>query len=129
MQFNDFLSAALGIVSIATLAGLGFMRGTVTNLREQLADSRNQIKDLKESRIESDAKTATLQADLAALGRLKTGEEEWAKVDGRLEGLGQMVGNFAVKLDDHHDQAMHRLDQGAETLTEIRDELRRRGTP
>lgn len=129
MQFNDFLSAALGIVSIATLAGLGFMRGTVTNLRELLADARGQIKDLKESRIESDTKTATLQADLAALGRLKTGEEEWAKVDSRLESLGRTVGDFTVRLEDHHDQAMHRLDQGAETLTEIRDELRRRGTP
>lgn len=106
MQFNDFLSAALGIVSIATLAGLGFLRGAVVNLREQLADSRAENKSLKDSRVEDRAEVARLKTDLAALTRVVTGEAHWVAI--------------GDKLDEHHTQAMKHW----AVLSEIRDDLR-----
>lgn len=112
MDFNNWLAAALGIVSIATLAGLGFMRGTVINLREQLSDARGETKALKESRDEASRQIATLKTDLAALTRVVTGEAHWVSI--------------GHKLDEHHDAAMSHWDTGEQTLGQILDELRRK---
>lgn len=110
MDFNNWLAAALGIVSIATLAGLGFMRGTVINLREQLADARGETKALKESRDEANRQIATLKTDLAALTRVVTGEAHWVAI--------------GDKLDEHHHAAMGHWESGEKTLAQILAELR-----
>lgn len=95
MEFGQLLNTALSIVAIATLAGLGLLRGTVTNLRETLKDAREDITD-KDRRHEEDEKTITrLTGDLDALARIVTGEA-------RLAQLGEM-------LKEHHELALARL--------------------
>lgn len=108
-DLGGLLSTALAIVSIATLAGLGLLRGTVTNLREQLRDERearaadraqkvdDEAEHVKE-RAEWTAKTATkdariaeLEADNAALGRVVTGEVHLVSLSQRLEDLIALV--------------------------------------
>ena len=105
----EWLNAALAIVSIATLAGLGLLRGTVTNLREQLNDERAHSKALKERRDEDALKIQTLEADFAALQRVVTGEVHWV-------ALGDL-------LNRHHEQAMEYWDKFESTLEEILEEL------
>jgi hypothetical protein len=84
-ELGELLSAALAIVTIATLAGLGLMRGTVTNLRELLSDERAASAAAKAKRIEEDAEHVKYKAeaeaqieqlrqDHSALARVVTGE-------------------------------------------------------
>lgn len=113
-DFSGMLSTALGILSIATLAGLGLMRGTVTNLRESLADARAEIADL-DRRHEADEKKVTdLTNDVAALQRTVTGEVHWI-------ALGET-------LDHHHDEAKKHWEADEKMLADILAELRG-GTP
>lgn len=95
-DLGGLLSAALAIVSIATLAGLGLLRGTVTNLREQLRDEREarasdraqRDDDERENlkfRTEAQTRIAQLEADNAALQRVVTGEVHWVALGTRLE--------------------------------------------
>lgn len=91
MSIGDLFSYALAVVSIATLAGLGFMRGTVTNLREQLKDTRDTNAELRAERAEDAVKIEQLKTDLDALSRVVTGEVHWAQ-------LGH-------QLDEHHGEA------------------------
>lgn len=121
MELGGFLSGALGIVSLATLAGLGLLRGTVTNLREQLKDAREEIADKDRRHHEETAentrrvteaeKTIARQAaDIDALNRVVTGEVHWL-------ALGE-------QLDEHHRQASEHWAQDEALLTEIRDTIR-----
>jgi len=92
------LNAALAVVAIATLAGLGLMRGTVTGLRENLSEARAEIgdkerrlKDAEAEIIKLKAQTRSQAHDLDAVGRLVRGESYWTE-------LGD-------KLDIHHTEA------------------------
>jgi hypothetical protein len=95
-DLGGLLSTALAIVSIATLAGLGLMRGTVTNLREQLRDERDaraadraqkadDEADHLKFKAESETRIAQLESDNAALQRVVTGEVHWVALGQRLE--------------------------------------------
>lgn len=114
IDFGSVLNAALSIVAIATLAGLGLMRGTVTNLRENLADARAEIADKDRRLTELETKSQTQATDLAALGRVVTGEAHWVAI--------------GDKLDEHHGQATTHWAKDETILTEIRDLLQPKGT-
>jgi uncharacterized coiled-coil protein SlyX len=70
VDIGNLLTTALSIVSIAGLAGLGLLRGTVTNLRENLKDAREEIADKDRRLAEYEKTVATQKSDLAALGRI-----------------------------------------------------------
>lgn len=111
-DLGGVLTTALSIVSLATLAGLGLLRGTVINLREQLKDARDEVAALRGSRVDDQTKIAQLTADHDALTRVVTGEAHWV-------AIGQ-------KLDEHHDEAKDHWATDERVLGEIRDELRGR---
>lgn len=108
---GDLLNTALGVVAIATLAGLGLLRGTVTNLRERLGDSREEVVDLTRKRDADQARITVLEADLAALTRVVTGEVHWVALE--------------QKLDTHHEQAEAHWVKAEGLLEVIRDEVRK----
>lgn len=92
MDTGTILNTFLIVLAISTAAGLGLMRGVVTNLRENLKDAREEIAD-KDRRLDAcEVKTAQLSSDLDALSRVVTGEAHWV----HLEAL----------LDEHHKAAM-----------------------
>lgn len=112
-SIGNLLALALAIVSIATLAGLGLQRGTVTNLREQLKDAREEIAALKTGRTEDRAATEVLKNDLSALQRVVTGEVHWLAI--------------GHQMDDHHKAATEHWQAELMILTEMRDLLRMGG--
>lgn len=108
------ISIGLGIVAIFTLAGLGLLRGTVTGLRESLDDERKTSASLRTQREEDRTKIAQLQTDLAALGRVVTGEAHWIAIGDALA--------------EHNTRAAAHWTTEQGLLSEIRDELRELGT-
>jgi chromosome segregation ATPase len=109
-DFTQLLTTALTIVSIATLAGLGLLRGTVSNLREQLRDERENGASLRTKLTDVETDNARLRADLSALQRVVTGEVHWV-------ALGEQT-------QAHHDAAVAHWQQDEQILREIRDSMR-----
>jgi hypothetical protein len=110
-DLGGLLSTALAIVAIATLAGLGLLRGTVTNLREQLRDEREaraadrQQKaddDIEHAQFKADteAKIAKLEAELQTWRAAVTGEVHWVAIEQRIEDLIKMLMTFGKRLED-----------------------------
>lgn len=90
-QLQQVLTIGLAIVSIATVAGLGLLRGTVTNLREQLSDERANNVSLKAQRAEDRDKITKLEGDVRTLTSVVTGEA--------------VLKELLTKLDEHHEAA------------------------
>lgn len=95
---GEWLTTAIGVVSLASFAGVGFMRGRVLDLRAQLTESRAETDSLRASRAEDRAELErtkgdlkSCRSDLDALTRVVTGEAHWV-------ALGQ-------HLDEHHQEA------------------------
>jgi uncharacterized protein HemX len=117
---GDLLSIALAAISIATLAGLGFVRGRMTDLREQLRDSREETASLKASRADDraliDQQKTELKAcrtDLDALARVVTGEVHWVAL--------------SHHLDQHHEEARAhwiRSESNTERMIKALEELK-----
>lgn len=114
---NDFgvgqiLTIALAILAIATAAGFGLQRGRISSLREQLDDSRKEVVDLDRRLGVEKSRGDQLATDLAALGRIVTGEAHWVAI--------------GEKLDIHHAEAETHWTRDEKLLAEIRDEIRKR---
>lgn len=84
---SDFLSTALAVVSIATLAGLGLMRGTVISLRERVGDLTSENKNLKEGRVEELKEITDLKTSLTALTGVVTGEIHWVAIGEQIKEI------------------------------------------
>lgn len=95
IDVNGLLTTALSIVAIATLAGLGLLRGTVTNLRDNLKDARDEITDKDRRLLEAEKTIATQKADLEATQRLAMREDKIdalsAKFDKRMFEIKDMI--------------------------------------
>lgn len=89
MDVSELLGTAATIVAVASLAGVGLIRGTVTNLRENLKDMRDENADLRRRLSERESDLLTAKGDLAAVERIKTGKFELDEIN--------------TKLDEHHD--------------------------
>lgn len=118
-DLGNLLSTAMGVMALASLAGVGLMRGTVTALRENLDDARKDNADVDRrlaietrAREAAQAEVAQLRVELGALGRVVTGEAHWV-------AIGQT-------LDHHHEEAQAHWVTGENLLTEIRDLLKDR---
>lgn len=118
-NLGDFLSVALTIVALATLAGYGLLRGNVQNLREQLKDEREARASLSGRFDASEKENVELRSKVRVLEGIVTGEVHWV-------ALG-------TQLDEHHTEARefwthaqrHQSTQ-EQLLVEIRDALRKR---
>jgi uncharacterized protein HemX len=117
MDFSTLLSTALVVVTLATAGGFGLMRGRVTNLREDLADTRATNAELRTERLEDRALIDTLRAErdtdrvqLDALAKVVTGEVHWT-------ALGE-------HLDQHHSEAREHWTRAEDNTTEMLDALR-----
>jgi hypothetical protein len=106
VDWQNVISVGATIVALTTLAGLGLLRGTVIGLREQLNDERGLTASLRARRDEDAAKIAQLTTDLAALGRVVTGEAHWIAI--------------ADQLEEHHGVAVIHWKNERELLDEIR---------
>ena len=90
-DFSTLLSTALAVVTLATAGGFGLMRGRVTNLREDLRDTRETNAELRTERQEDRALIDQLRAEadnareqLDALARVVTGEVHWIALGDQL---------------------------------------------
>lgn len=77
MNVSEILTAGLAIVSIATLCGLGFMRGTVTSLRERLDDADKDVARYARQRQEDRALIDKQAARIAVLETIVTNDDHW----------------------------------------------------
>lgn len=92
MDYGNLIQTAISVLAIAALAGVGFQRGKVNNLRDNLKDAREEIADKGRRLVECETESAKHTADLAALTRVVTGEAHWV-------ALGD-------QLTDHHKESM-----------------------
>lgn len=111
-SLGGLLETALAIISIATLAGLGLMRGDTIRLRENLKDAREEISDkdrrLTEAEAQIDKQATQIRGqahDLEALGRVVTGEAHWIAI--------------GEKLDNHHREAKAHWENDERLLGDI----------
>lgn len=111
---RDLITSAGAIVMIATLAGMGYFRGTVTNLKEKVDGYQKDNGELRTQRDEARIDRDRYKADLDALTRVVTGEVHWVAI--------------GEKIDEHNGRAEHHWRQDEALLKEIRDILLR-GTP
>ena len=116
-NLGDLISTGLGVLALASLAGVGLMRGTVSNLRDTLADLRKDLEDTdrrlaleKAAREAAEEKVTQRDGELAALVKNLTGDTHWVA-----------IGNT---LDQHHAEAMQHWTTDEAILIEIRDLLR-----
>lgn len=125
MDFSTLLSTALIVVTLATAGGFGLMRGRVTNLREDLADTRATNAELRTERIEDRALIDTLRAErdkdktqLDALAKVVTGEVHWT-------ALGEHLDQHHAEAREHWTKSEASTDAMLHALTEIREALDR----
>lgn len=123
MDFSELLGTAASIVAIASLAGLGLIRGTVTNLRENLKDQRDENLDLRRRLADRDAEKATLQADLAATQRMKTGRDEIVAIGEKLDMHHQLAMTGQTKILEFVQAALERLDVVSSALSTMVDKI------
>lgn len=112
MDLQGFLNTALAIISLATLAGLGLMRGTVTGLRESNGDLRDRVGDLEKERAEDKTTIGELSGENKMLQSMVMGRVDWGAISDLVE--------------EHHRQALkqwldlnRKLDEAVQLLKRL----------
>jgi regulator of protease activity HflC (stomatin/prohibitin superfamily) len=128
MDFSALLSTALIVVTLATAGGFGLMRGRVTNLREDLADTRATNAELRTERTEDRALIDTLRAEADAEKAKRQAEREADKI--QLDALAKVVTGevhwtaLGEHLDHHHTEAREHWTRAEDNTTEMLEALR-----
>lgn len=123
MDISELLGTAASIVAVASLAGLGLIRGTVTNLRENLNDSRNENADLRRRLLDRDTELATAHADLDAMERMKTGKEELTRLETKLDHHHDLSMKHITKITEYVTKALELLDRVSSELEDMVDKI------
>lgn len=110
-QLGSILTAVLTITTIIAGGLAGTQLAVVKNLRESNQDLRNARDDLEKERDKLKVLSGQQASDLAALGRVITGEAH-------LTALGD-------QLDQHHAEAKDYWKQDAATSSEMLSALKR----
>lgn len=118
-SFSDFLSIALAIVALATLAGYGLLRGNVQNLRDQLKDEREARASLSTRFEDSRRENIDLISKVKVLESIVTGEVHWV-------ALGQQLDEHHVDTKSFWERSEKQMTHQEHLLKEIRDALRTR---
>jgi hypothetical protein len=129
-SLGSFLQVASTILVLASLAGLGLMRGRVVDLREQLGDARNEITDNERRHIaelaERDRRLAVIEAEGAELrGKLereKVAREALAsevRGDSKIESLSQRLDIHSGEARSHWLTVEELLRQLLKQITEL----------
>lgn len=110
-DFGRILNVVLAVVSIAALGGVGYVRGRIGDLREQLTDARAEISDLDRRLTKVTAERDQTATDLDALSRVVTGEAHWVAI--------------GTQLDTHHTEATTHWTRDEKLLGDILEAIRR----
>lgn len=106
MTLESFLTTALAIISLTTLAGMGLMRGTVTGLRESNGDLRVRVKDVEEGRAADKIKLAELEGENRLLQAMITGRVDWVAISDLLEEHHRQSLRRWTSIDEKLDRAL-----------------------
>lgn len=100
-SLGSFLQITTAVLVITSFVGFGLMRIRVLDLKERLAECREEIADqdreiskLKAGRAEDKAEITKQSHDIDALRRTVTGEEHWVE-------LTQMVARLHAEAKSH----------------------------
>lgn len=102
---STFVLLLLSVITLATAAGVGFQRGKIAKLRGDVTEATDRADRLEKALIDARADLATTQTDLAALGRVVTGEAHWIAI--------------GEQLDHHHKEAMQQWQRERDALERI----------
>jgi hypothetical protein len=113
MDWQNVLGVAATIFALASAAGLGLMRGTLTTLRSSNDDLRNRVSDLEKDRVEKTAELAEVRSENRTLKAMVTGRVEWTAISDQLE--------------EHHRQSLGAWKRMDANLTKIHRDLNPKG--
>jgi hypothetical protein len=83
--FGTFATLLLAVIALGAAAGVGFQRGKIGRLETDL-ERETKRGDRAEKRVgDVEAELHQCQSDLAALGRVVTGEAHWTAISHMLE--------------------------------------------
>lgn len=102
---STFILLLLSVITLATAAGVGFQRGKIAKLNSDLTESDARATRLERALADTRTELATAQTDLAALGRVVTGEAHWIAI--------------GEQLDHHHQEAMTQWKRERDALERI----------
>lgn len=110
MDLGNLLQTGLTVGFVGSVAGLGLLKGTLSNLRARIDDYEKEVEEKDRRNADDRAELAQVKTRLDALQRVVTGEAHWVK-------LGQV-------LDEHHQQATAHWATDESLLEQVLAELR-----
>lgn len=109
---SGLVTSALGIITLATFAGLGLGLGRIKDLRSQLSEDREQVRALREDRADLKERLAeqlvliTKQAgDIEVLQGVVTREVEWKVLTDQVSDQTEHLDAQTRTLNEHHKEA------------------------
>lgn len=107
MDLGAYLQIASAVAVLGGFAGLVVMRESLTQVRDQNRDLRDEVADYQRRHDELEKNNNQLGADIAALQRVVTGEVHWLAIEDLLT--------------HHHKVTQNDVSDIKGLLTQIRD--------